>query len=998
MAVVDVELLGRLGVRIAGERVELKGRQPALLAALAIAAPRPVAADTLADAIWGDDLPADPANALQQRISALRQTLDTERAGQTLVTVPGGYALQVDDERIDGRRFARLAAEGRALLAAGDHAAARERLVQALRLWYGPAFAGVADEPWAVVEAHRLRELRLAAIEDRIDADLALGFGPELVGELTELVAEEPLRERLCGQLMRALYRADRQGEALARYDETRRLLVDELGVDPGPALQRIHLQILDQADDLEVTTLSTPRRARPATNLPARTRPVIGRETVIERVGELLAAGRLVTLTGPGGAGKTTVAIEAARRQPPPADGVWLVELAALSDGRAVPDAVAAAVGIGTGGIGGPTIDLDVLVEALADRALLLVLDNCEHLVADVARLAQGLLGRAAEGRVLATSREPLAVDGELVWSLPTLRVPEADATAVEEILTAPAVQLLVERIRAHDPTFMLDATGAAAASAIARRLDGIPLAIELAAARSRVLALPDLAVALDDRFAVLSSTRRDAPSRQRTLRGAIDWSWDLLEADGRTAWAALAVPVGGADRTMAASLLDAAGLPSAPLDVLEELVDRSLLSLDTSTTPPRYRMLESLRAYGHERLRELGLDAPVHGRHAVVVADALDRCHDDADPAAFGVDLDGLSTWLDEARAALHWASRNGHRELTQRIAGRLGWLWLLRGLATEGLRWLDEALGAVDGAPPEHLDPNEVDVDALLWASGLRATGADPHASAWAARSVAARSDPARQVLAEVFAAVHRAHAGDVDAALRDLAGALEHARAVGGWPLGFVHVITAQMGRIAGRIDDVREHAQTALTLLTDAGVAWAQAQAIDIVVDAIDPAAEPARARRLATEGLELCRRRGFPELEGRMLLQLGAATHASGDTALARSYLEEAVELTAQAGSGPSLGFALLVAGAHARERGELEASREQLDRARELLAGTAMPYGSARAALELGRTLVALGDIERAAALTSEAVRLARDVADPDLLAQAELLAARTR
>jgi DNA-binding SARP family transcriptional activator len=172
--VVDVELLGRPGVRTSGERVELKGRQPALLGALAIAAPHPVAADTLADVIWGDDLPADPANALQQRISTLRRTLDPERAGQTLVTAPGGYALRVDDERIDGRRFARLAAEGRGLVAAGDHAAARERLVEALGLWYGPAFDGVADEPWAVAEAQRLRELRLVAIEDRIDADLAL--------------------------------------------------------------------------------------------------------------------------------------------------------------------------------------------------------------------------------------------------------------------------------------------------------------------------------------------------------------------------------------------------------------------------------------------------------------------------------------------------------------------------------------------------------------------------------------------------------------------------------------------------------------------------------------------------------------------------------------------------------------------------------------------------------------------------------------------------------
>jgi predicted ATPase/DNA-binding SARP family transcriptional activator len=996
--VVDVELLGRPGVRTSGERVELKGRQPALLGALAIAAPHPVAADTLADVIWGDDLPADPANALQQRISTLRRTLDPERAGQTLVTAPGGYALRVDDERIDGRRFARLAAEGRGLVAAGDHAAARERLVEALGLWYGPAFDGVADEPWAVAEAQRLRELRLVAIEDRIDADLALGGGSELVAELTELVAVEPLRERLCGQLMRALYRAGRQGDALARYDQTRRLLADELGVDPSPQLQRIHLQVLEQADDLELTVLSVPRRMQRANNLPAPTRPVIGREAVIERVGQLLAAGRLVTLTGPGGAGKTTVAIEAARRQPPPGDGVWLVELAALSDGEAIPDAVAAAVGVGTGGLGGPTIDRDVLVEALADRSLLLVLDNCEHVVADVAQLVDGLLRGAPDVHVLATSREPLAVDGELVWSLPALAVPEPGVETVDGVLAAPAVELLVERIRAHDPTFELDTTGAAAASAIARRLDGIPLAIELAAARSRVLALPELAAALDDRFAVLSSTRRDTPSRQRTLRGAIDWSWELLGSDGRAAWAALAVPVGGADRAMAAALLDAAGVASAPLDVLQELVDRSLLSLDTSTAPARYRMLESLRAYGQERLRQLDLDTPVRTQHAKLVSDAIERCHDHSDPAAFGVDLDGLSSWLDEARAALHWASRAGQHALMQQIAGRLGWLWLLRGLATEGLRWLDEALGAVDGAPPERLDPDDVDADALLWASGLRATGADPHASAWGAKSMATRSDPSLQVLAQVFASVHRAHAGDVDTALRDLSATVDHAGTIGGWPLGFAHVITAQMGRIAGRIDAVREHAETALELLTDAGIDWAQAQAIDIVVDAIDPTADPARARRLATAGLELCRRRGFPELEGRMLLQLGVATHASGDIALARSYLDEAVELTARAGKGPSLGFALLVAGAHARERGELEAAREQLGRARDLLARTAMPYGSARAALELGRTLAALGDTEQAGAQASEAVRLARDVGDPDLLAQAEQFAALSR
>ena len=989
----DIEVLGRPAVRLAGERVELTGRQPALLAALAIAAPRAVTSDALLDAIWGEELPADPANALQQRISTLRRTIDPDRSG-TLVTVAGGYALRVADAAIDARRFARLTAEGHELLVAGNLEAAHDRLTAALALWQGDALDGVADEPWAIAEAHRLEELKLTTIEDRNEAALALGAGAELVSELTELVTAEPLRERLCGQLMRALYRAGRQGEALERYERTRRLLADELGVDPGPQLQRLHLQLLDQAADLEVAAVATPRRSRPTSNLPAATGPVIGRDAALDRVAQLLDAGRLVTLTGPGGAGKTTLALEVARRLAAPADGTWLVELAPLIDGGAVASQVATSLGVLPGGFGTAGVDATRLVDALAESELLLVLDNCEHVVAEVAELVAALLAHAPGIRVLATSREPLAVAGELVWSLPTLAVPDEDAADIDTVLAAPAVELLVERIRAHEPTFELDVACAPAAAAIVRRLDGMPLAIELAAARQRVLTLPELADALDDRFAVLSSTRRGAPSRQRTLRATLDWSWELLDGEQQTAWAALAVPVDGVDRATATALLDAAGVRGHPLDVLGDLVDRSLLAVDTSSRT-RYRMLESVRLYGQDRLAELGHDGAVRARHADVVAERLAACHPRTDPQAFEVDLPGLATWLDEARAALRWASDAGELRRVQQVAARLGWLWLLGGLAAEGIGWLDRGLGAHDGAPVDDLDVDQTDPVALLWASGLRTTGAAPHGHTWATRSLAADLDPVDRVLAELFAAIHPAHAGDVEVALSGLRGAVEHAAEIGGWVLGFAHLLTAQIGRIAGRMEDVRGHAEAGLELLTDDRVGWARVHGIDIVIDAIDPTADPDRARRFAAEGLALCRRGGFPELEGRMLLQLGVATDAMGDPALARSYLDEAVELTERAGQGPSLGFALLVAGTHARERGDLDLASEQLTRARELLAGTGLPYGSARAALELGRTLLERGEPAGAGELAADAARLARDVGDPELLGDTESLVA---
>jgi predicted ATPase/DNA-binding SARP family transcriptional activator len=992
----EVELLGSPSLLAEdGRRGKVAGRQRALLALLALRAPRPVSADQLVDALWGDDLPADPANALQQRISSLRKEVDPARHGDVLVAAAGGYALRVDDDRIDARRFARRAAEGGRLLAAGDARGALDELTAALELWQGEALDGFADEPWARAEAQRLTELRLAAIEDRYDAALALGSGAEVVGGLAEvvgglaeLVTQHPLRERPAGQLMLALYRAGRQADALEVYDRTRRQLADELGVDPGPALQAIYRRVLDQDAGLQTPAAAATPSTR-VDNLPAATQGLVGRDDVLDEFDELLTRGRVVTVTGPGGTGKTTLALEVARRRPRPIHGTWLVELAPLSDADAIAGELATVLGVGSAGLGAASVDAAELAGALRDRHLLLVLDNCEHVVEPVADLVARLVAAAPGVAVLATSREPLGVVGEHVCPLPALGLPPADETDPAAIVATPAVQLLLERVRQHDPWFDLSAGDAAAVSALVRRLDGLPLAIELAAAQLRVLSLAELLASLDDQLALLSSSVRGVPARQRSLRGALDWSWDLLDADQRTAWATLAVPAARFDQTTAARLLAAAGYQHQPLEALRDLVDRSLLLAERDVAPVRYRMLETVRGYGRVRLAELGSSDRVRTAHAEVVEEALAACHTATEPARFGVDVDGLGAWLDEARAALAWAADAGERERVQRLAGLLGWVWLLRGLTAEGLSWLDRGLGE-----PDDLDPTTADPQAVLWAAGLRLGGADPAGPRWAAAALEVTPGGAEHVIAGVYAAVHAVHAGRLDEGVAHLDAARVEAEGIGGWPLGFCRLVGAQLGRLTGRLAEVGSDAQAALELLDEPGLEWARAMAIDILIDALDPDTEPdgtdLRAERLAREGLALCSGRRLPELEARLRIQLGRVLHARGEDEQARRQLDDAVRLAAGAGGGVGLGFALLAAGSVARRRGDLELAAGQLGEAADLLQGTGAPFGMAEVTLELALTAVAAGRGAEAVQRAGRALEAAVAIGEPDLLARA--------
>ncbi|TWF81790.1 transcriptional regulator [Pseudonocardia hierapolitana] len=534
-------VLGSLAVWTAdGEPVripELKVR--ALLADLLVHAGRPVGVDRLIDDLWAERMPRDPHGALQTRVSQLRRALAAGGGRDLVVFQPPGYVLQVRDEALDVTRFRRLTAQAAA--AAGP----RERaglLADALALWRGPALADFADEEFARSAAARWEEERLEALESRAEARLALGEHGALAAELGELVARHPLRERLRAAHLRALHRSGRQTEALAGFHDFRRLLADELGLAPGRELVALHEAILrhDPAEEPAPEVDALPR-----SNLPEPLTAVVGREDAVTAVRARVAGARLVTLTGPGGVGKTRLALEvAAGLREPDGDGPWLVELAALDarvDGFASSVAVATTVATALGLRDDPRSAVDPaerVADALRTRRTLLVLDNCEHLAGAVADLVEALLAAAPGLRVLATSREPLRVAGEALWPVPPLALPAPDASPALQ-RAAGAVQLFAARAAAATPDFVLDDATAAAVARICRRLDGLPLALELAAPRVRVFGVHELADRLDavgplahtDRFGLLGTGPRSAPARQRTLRATIDWSWGLLD-----------------------------------------------------------------------------------------------------------------------------------------------------------------------------------------------------------------------------------------------------------------------------------------------------------------------------------------------------------------------------------------------------------------------------------------------------------------------------------
>lgn len=707
-------LLGPLEVRTGdGAVLEVPGaRLRALLCALALEPGRIVTRPRLVEFIWGDQPPTDEVNAVQALVSRLRRVLPDG----SVEAESGGYRLAVAPDAVDVSRFEELVVRARA---ADDETHKAELLRSALELWRGKALEDVALYGSATFDAAvaRLDELYLAALGDRVDAEVRLGKGPELISELTGLVAAYPLREGLVAALMRALAGSGRGTEALIVYQQLRERLAEAVGVEPSAELSALHIALL--RGDLGGRTENH------RTNLRAGLTSFVGKDDDIAAVSGLVAEHRLVTLTGPGGSGKTRLATETARlllgTLP---DGAWLVELASVRAGGELAQVVLTAIGLRDQALlGGATAGdpVDRLIAAVRDRAQLLVLDNCEHMIDAAAEFADRLLGECHRLRILATSREPLGITGEALWQVEPLALPAERAVAAEAA-ASPAVWLLRDRAGAVRKDFAADEQTLAAMARICRALDGIPLAIELAAARLRTMSVEQLAHRLDDRFRLLSSGSRTALPRHRTLRAVVDWSWDLLTEAERGVLRRLSVFSGGATLE-AAERVCADGLRDGEhvLDVLTALIEKSLLFADDSVVP-RYRMLDTIREYAAQRLAEAGEVESAHRAHVTHFTELGERAEPHLRRAEQLEWLATLQTEHDNINAALRGAIAEGRAHEAMRLVVVFGWYWMLSGRKAEGTE-LSVQAASLDGEVPDDVRAMAYAVVTTFLTSGVQ-----------------------------------------------------------------------------------------------------------------------------------------------------------------------------------------------------------------------------------------------------------------------------------
>lgn len=745
-AVLHFGVLGALRVTGPSGIADIGSRQQRrVLAALLVHARDVVSTDRLADVLWGDDPPSTALKTLRTYVYRLRRVLDGED-GQCLVTRSPGYLLDVAPAQVDAARFEQLAHDARRAIDTQPYASL-SRLQRALELWRGPAYAEFADEDFARAEALRLEELRLAATEDLLDAKLATGRHIDVVGEAETFARRHPLRERPVAQLMLALYRSGRQADALQTYRAFRERLGDQ-GLDPSERLRALEADILRRDRTVAPSTPHQPTapapdgdgRATPATTtdrLPPERTSLVGREQDVATVVEALDDCRLVTLTGVGGVGKTRLALRAARtathRYP---DGAWWCDLTSVTTSDAVAHAVAAALDVHAPG----DSVTDSIADAVGARRLLLVVDNCEHFVDAARPLLELVLARCPQVSVLATSRTPLHVIAERVWRLDPLHV----ATARGEVGDSDAVALFLDRVRAvRQDVALTDATREVITD-ICRRLDGLPLAIELAAARMRALNAEDLAARLDDRFRLLTDTPHATVDRHRTLQAVVDWSFDLLSTTEQLLFERLAVFVGEFTLTAAEHVCAGAGIADDEIvDLIARLVDASMVVTGPPDDTMRYRLLETLRAYGRERLTERGdVDRVrrLHAQHYVTVAEEADQQIRGADePAAVAT----LNRELPELRAAHLWGMEQGDPDLSLRLVAALFRyaLWRLR---DEVFRWAEAAVGLQD-ATAHPLFPTVCGMAG--WGCGLR--GERARAGAFARAGLEAAPDGRRRV---------------------------------------------------------------------------------------------------------------------------------------------------------------------------------------------------------------------------------------------------------
>ncbi|MFF0055951.1 BTAD domain-containing putative transcriptional regulator [Streptomyces microflavus] len=1131
----------------------------ALLADLLAHDGGPVTADRLIHDLWGDAPPGKPAGALQAKISQLRRVVGRDR----VVRQPAGYRLRLDGggDEVDAVRFRALVTEARPVRDPRTRAAL---LTEALELWRGPAYADFADGLFVRGPAQRLAEQRLSVLEEQAEARLEAGDHALLAGELADLVALHPLRERLRAAQMRALYAAGRQSEALASYEDLRTRLVGELGVDPSPELAALHGAVLRQepglsagawaygapaggtegsanpvsaqdtapgrqgrapaaqgaapaAQDLAPGTqgqASAAKGSAPATqgsapatqgsapatqgsapatqgsapavqgsapaaqdaapaaqdtapaaqdtapaaqttgappatppsqpshsNLPVPLTPLVGRRQALADLSQLLSEARLVTLTGPGGVGKTRLAVAAATaerdgaRAGELADGTWLVEFSGIRAGTPadLAQVVAATLGIrddaphslpGTG-TGTPSLP-HRLAAALRDRRTLLVLDNCEHVVDAAAELTELLLRTAPGLRVLATGQEPLGLAGEAMF-------------LVEPLEPADAVRMFMERAAAAAPGFPRDpdapeAPERRAVAEICRRLDGIPLALELAATRVRALGVRELAERLNDRFRVLTFGQRGAPARQQTLRAVIDWSWELLSAPERIVLRRLAAHSDGCDLAAAEAVCAGDGVArDEVLDLVTRLVDRSLVVVVGGPSGPRYRLLESVAAYATERLHEMEDLTAVRDRHLRHYRALAEHAEPRLRGAGQRDRLARLDAEAGNLRSALDEAVRRagaGEPEEAVRLATALAWWWLLRGRLTEARRSLGAVLAATVGAPGSGASAPASGCGASVPASGCGVSVPAPGSGAPTPAATPTAPTPGCAELALLHAAFalltgdHTAAAMTTDGPARtatadaipdpvrraralwlcayglfsagDTAGSGElNARALAlfttaedRWGTAAALGLRATLALVRGDLAGLGRDGLRSALIFRELGDRWGELQTISPLAALAEIKGAYEDAERRQHEGLRMARELGLEAEVSARLSGLGRLALLARDWDRARDLHEQARRIAAEQGykygeihSG--MGLAL-----GARRSGDLDRAEAYLLHIRDGYAEVSSQAGDHLLLAELGFVAELRGDARGAASHHLEGLEIARALAEPRALA----------
>ncbi|MEY9934197.1 putative ATPase/DNA-binding SARP family transcriptional activator [Catenulispora sp. GP43] len=994
-----VSILGPLEIRVDGAPVALGGaRLRTLMSRLALDPGRAVTIGALVDALWADEPPEGAANALQSLISRVRKVLGDPAL---LAAAPGGYRLAIAPESVDAVRFESLSRSGREALRAGDPSAARATLREALALWRGPALADVADAAFATAPAARLDELRLAALTDRLDAELRLGQAAEALAELEALSAEHPLRENVAALHVRALYAVGRQADALAVYEQVRRALADQLGIDPSKELAEVHLAVLRSDPALAPAALEQ----APRTNLKTRLTSFVGRDEEVARIGKMLDASRLVTLVGPGGAGKTRLAGEAAQRvlERFP-DGAWLAELAPVTDPGEVPQAVLSALGPRESrvmaGNGNPAAAAALLrsaeghlIETVAEKRALLILDNCEHLVGAAADLAETLLGHAPGLRVLATSREPLTIDGESLFPVPPLALPEGDGpdeyrggatesgavstsglssgtnagsasglnagsgptsgprsgtntgrtsdprtaragtgtgtgtsldpdtalTVADTVLAYPAVRLFADRATAVVPDFAVDAETLPDVIRICRSLDGLPLAIELAAARLRTLPLHQIAGRLGDRFRLLTGGSRTAMPRHQTLRAVVAWSWELLSEDERDLAERLAVFPGGVTAEAAAAVTP--GLdPDSAFDLLSALVDKSLLQA-VPTEPgqdPRFRMLETLREYGADRLSEADRLAQTRRAHAAFFLELAETAEPQLRRAAQMMWLKRLNAERDNILAALRFAAADEDADTAVRICAAMAWYWMLGDQNHEGRAWTRLALQVPGPSPKEAhaivyvMERITSVFEDYLWEEIPRLTEE-------IAETVAATGtcDHPLLALGAVVAPMLSDDREQLETAIE------KYARHPDPWVGASLHLLRGLSAENAGVRAPVRADLERARETFEELGDRWGLSAALNGLASLAVTEGDDTTALRLQDEALSLIREINAFTNAAQIQINRAQLLTRLGQTDEARRLLQEVLDTAQRSGSQMSCFVAMLGLTEHHRAAGE---------------------------------------------------------------------------